>query len=78
MAEVTFLTIHARTPVCLDQDPDIRLRDIASTPNITERSVWNIVDDLIKGGCVFKKKEGRRNHAQIDAPLGEAIGRHGR
>jgi biotin operon repressor len=77
MVEVTFLTIHARTLVCIDQDPDVRRREIASTLNITERSVWKIVDDLISGGYVVKEKDGRRNryHVQADAPLGEAIGR---
>ena len=51
--------------------------DIASTLDITERSAFAIVDDLISGGYVAKEKEGRRNryHIQVDAPLGEAIGR---
>lgn len=77
MAEFSFLTIHARTLICIAQDPDVRLRDIASTLNITERSVWSIVDDFVSAGYVVKEKDGRRNryHVQGDAPLDEAIGR---
>jgi hypothetical protein len=62
---------------CIAHDPGVRLRDIAATLDITERSAFAIVDDLITGGYVAKEKEGRRNryHIQVDAPLGEAIGR---
>ena len=51
--------------------------NIALTLNITERSAFAIVDDLISAGYVAKEKEGRRNsyHIQVDAPLGEAVGR---
>src|ERR1700693_4295799 len=77
MAEVSFLTVYARTLVCIDQDPNVRLREIASKLNITERSVWNTVDDLVSAGYVVKERDGRRNryHVQVDAPLDEAIGR---
>jgi DNA-binding IclR family transcriptional regulator len=62
---------------CIAHDPGVRLRDIASTLDITERSAFAIVDDLISGGYVAKEKEGRRNryHIQVDAPMGEAVGR---
>ena len=77
MSEWSFLTNHARVLVCIAHDPGVRLRDIASTLDITERSSFAIVNDLIVGGYVAKEKEGRRNryHIQIDAPLGEAVGR---
>ena len=73
----SFLTNHARVLACIAHDPGVRLRDIASTLDITERSAFAIVDDLIVGGYVAKEKEGRRNryHIQVDAPLGEAVGR---
>jgi DNA-binding IclR family transcriptional regulator len=75
--EWSFLTNHARALVCIAHDPGVRLRDIALTLDITERRAFAIVDDLISGGYVAKEKEGRRNryHIQVDAPLGEAIGR---
>ncbi len=77
MAKWSFLTNHARVLVCIAHDPGIRLRDVASTVNITERSAFAIIDDLISGGYVAKQKEGRRNRyrIQLDAPLGEAVGR---
>jgi hypothetical protein len=75
MSEWSFLTNHARVLACIAHDPGVRLRDIASTLDITERSAFAIVDDLITGGYVAKEKEGRRNryHIQVDAPLDEAI-----
>lgn len=77
MSEWSFLTNHARVLVCIAHDPGVRLRDIASTVDVTERSAFAIVDDLISGGYVAKEKEGRRNryHIEVDAPLGEASGR---
>ncbi|MGD0441980.1 MAG: winged helix DNA-binding protein [Acidimicrobiales bacterium] len=71
MAEWSFLTNHARVLVCIAQDPGVRLRDIASTLGITERSVFGIVADLTSSGYVLKDKDGRRNryHIQAHAPL---------
>ena len=75
MAEWSFLTNHARVLVCIAHDPGVRLRDIASTLGITERSAYGIVTDLTEGGYVVKEKDGRRNRYQIQAhlPLREAI-----
>jgi len=77
MAEWTFLTNHARALVCIAHDPGMRLRDIAATLGITERSAFGIVTDLTKAGYVVKGKEGRRNRYSIQAhlPLRHAIGR---
>jgi DNA-binding IclR family transcriptional regulator len=75
MAEWSFLTNHARVLVCIAHDPGARLRDIAVTLGITERSAYSIVTDLTAGGYVVKEKDGRRNRYQIQAhlPLREAI-----
>ena len=75
MAQWTFLTNHARVLVCIAHDPGVRLRDIASTLGITERSAYSIVTDLTKSGYVVKDKDGRRNRYQIQShlPLREAI-----
>jgi DNA-binding IclR family transcriptional regulator len=69
MAEWSFLTNHARVLVCIAHDPGVRLRDIATTLGITERSAYGIVTDLTEGGYVVKEKDGRRNRYQIQAPL---------
>ena len=69
MAEWSFLTNHARVLMCIAHDPGIRLRDIASALDITERTAYGIVTDLTEGGYVVKEKDGRRNRYQIQADL---------
>ena len=77
MAEWSFLTNHARALACIADDPGIRLRDIATMLDITERSAFAIVADLTKDGYVVKEKDGRRNRYSVQphAPLREAVGR---
>lgn len=77
MANWSFLTSHARALVCIAHDPGLRLRDIATTLGITERSAYAIVTDLTKDGYIVKEKDGRRNryHIQGDLPLPETVGR---
>ena len=71
MKEWSFLTNHARALVCIAHDPGARLRDIAMTVGITERSAYAIVTDLAAAGYVVKDKDtdGRRNRYQIQAHL---------
>ena len=79
MAEWSFLTNHARALVCIAHDPGVRLRDIAVTLGITERTAYGIVNDLTAAGYVVKDKDGRRNRYQIRThlPLREVVGREG-
>ena len=74
MESWSFLTNHARVLLCIAHDPDARLRDIAASLGITERSAYGIVTDLDGAGYVIKQKDGRRNRYQIQAhlPLPEA------
>ena len=65
-----FLTNHARVLLCVAHDPGIRLRDIANTLGITERTVHGIVADLANAGYVVKERDGRRNRYQIQRHLG--------
>jgi hypothetical protein len=65
----TFLTNHGRVLLCIASDPGVRLRDIAASLGITERSAYGIVTDLAQAGYVVKEKEGRRNRYQIQAHL---------
>jgi hypothetical protein len=69
MANWTFLTNHARVLLCIAADPGVRLRDIAASLGITERSAYAIVTDLAEAGYVVKQKNGRRNRYQIQAHL---------
>ena len=77
MASWTFLTNHARVLLCVARDPGVRLRDIAASLDITERSAFGIITDLVEAGYVVKEKEGRRNryHIQAHLPLPDPDGR---
>lgn len=57
----TFLSNHGHVLMCLAQDPDARLRDIAERVGITERTVFGIVENLQTAGIVVREKVGRRN-----------------
>ena len=69
----TFLTSHARVLLLVAHDPGVRLRDIAASLDITERSAFGIITDLVEAGYVVKEKTGRRNryHIQAHLPLPE-------
>lgn len=55
----------------------MRLRDLADALDVTERSAYAIVADLVEAGYVVKDKDGRRNRYQVESqlPLPESIGR---
>lgn len=65
----TFLSNHAHVLVCLAQDSELRLRDVAQRVGITERAVQKIVADLEEAGILTRQREGRRNHYEIDDSL---------
>jgi hypothetical protein len=77
MASWTFLSAHARVLLCVAHDPGARLRDIAASLDITERTAFGIITDLVDAGYVVKEKNGRRNryHIQAHLPLPEPAGR---
>ena len=58
----SFLTNHARVLLCIARDPGVRLREIASTLGITERTAFGVVADLTDAGYVIKE-------IQHDVPL---------
>ncbi len=61
MSTWTFITNHARVLMVISQDPTVRLRDIATTLDITERAAQRIVTELVDEGYLSRKREGRRN-----------------
>jgi hypothetical protein len=77
VASWTFLTNHARVLLLVAHDPGVRLRDIAASLDITERSAFGIITDLVEAGYVIKEKDGRRNryHIQAHLPLPEPTAR---
>jgi DNA-binding MarR family transcriptional regulator len=61
------LTNHGHVLACIAADPDARLREIAETVGITERTAGQIVSDLEQAGYLTKIRVGRRNRYQIAA-----------
>lgn len=67
MTTWSFLTTHARVLLIIARDPDIRLRNIATTVGVTERRAHAIVTDLAESGYVAKQRIGRRNRYEIQS-----------
>jgi DNA-binding MarR family transcriptional regulator len=73
MAELEFLTIQGRVLACIADDPKLRLRDIALRLDITERSAFGVVKDLIAAGYITKVKDGRNNRYEV---VGRPVAKH--
>ena len=71
----TFLTNHSHVLICLRRNPELRLRDIGDPVGITERSVFNIVNDLEAAGYIERHRVGRRNEYLLltDRPMRHAV-----
>lgn len=65
----TFLSNHGHVLVALSRDPAARIRDIADTVGITERTAQGILRDLEDAGYVSKDKVGRRNLYRLHVDL---------
>jgi DNA-binding MarR family transcriptional regulator len=61
----TYLTNHTHVLICLAQDSEMRLRDVAEKVGITERAVQRIVSELEEAGAITRVRDGRRNHYQV-------------
>ena len=64
-----FVTNHAHVLQIVSADPTARLRDIAETVGITERTAVQIVSDLEKAGYLTKTRDGRRNKYEVHEQL---------
>lgn len=73
-----FVTNHAHVLECIATDPTARLRDIAASVDITERTAAQIVIDLEQAGYLTKTRNGRRNHYEVhdELPLRHPRHRH--
>jgi predicted transcriptional regulator len=62
----------------ISADPTVRLRDIAHTVGVTERTAAQLVNDLEHAGYLSKSREGRRNRYEVheDLPLRHPQHRH--
>ena len=62
----TFLTNHTQVLLCITQDVDVTLRDVALKVGITERAAQRIVADLVAADIIDRRRVGRRNHYLIN------------
>ena len=60
------MTSHTQVLLCIAQDPDARLRDVAARVGITEGAAQRIVADLVESGYVTSTRVGRRNRYTIN------------
>jgi len=74
----TFLTNHTHVLLCVAQQPDIRLSEIAALVGIGERAVHRIVHELETAGYLRVSKVGRRNvyDIDLDRPLRHPLESH--
>ena len=73
-----FVTNHAHVLETVARDPTARLRDIAATVGVTERTASQIVNDLVEAGYLTKTRSGRRNRYEVheELPLRHPQHRH--
>jgi hypothetical protein len=66
-----FVTNHLLVVVCIAEDPDIRMVDVAKRVGVTERAIQGIVRDLVQEGYLIRERVGRRNtyRINVDQPL---------
>jgi DNA-binding Lrp family transcriptional regulator len=61
-----FLTNHSQVLLCIEHNPDSRLRDIAEMVGVTERAAQRIVKDLVDAGYLRRERVGRRNRYVVN------------
>jgi predicted ArsR family transcriptional regulator len=66
MGDWTVFSNHGHVLVCLANNNEARLRDVAAHVGITERAVQKIVHELQQGGLISISKRGRCNRYDIN------------
>ena len=69
MAHWTFLTNHAHVLLCVSENPNVRLRDVATQVGITERATQRIVTELEEAGYLERERDGRRNNYRLNTAM---------
>ena len=65
----TFVTNHFVVLLCIAENPDVRMSEVAARVGVTERAVQRLVADLVEAGYLVRSRRGRRNHYTIDATM---------
>jgi Winged helix-turn-helix DNA-binding len=74
----TFPSNHGTVLLCIAQEPEIRLHQVAERVGITEWAVQRIVADLEEAGYLSTTREARRNRYEIhtDRPFRHPVVAH--
>jgi hypothetical protein len=72
---LVFATSHTRVLLTVEQDPELRIEEIADAADIAVRSAYRILAELVEAGYLQRTRVGRRNHYELnrDLPLGDSI-----
>lgn len=78
MADWSLLTNHGRLLLAIENEPGLRVRDMAERLQLSERGVALILRDLREAGYVTSRREGRRVFYSVvaDKPLRREALRH--
>jgi len=60
LADWSLLTNHARLLLAIENEPGLRVRDMADRVHLSERGVALILRDLRDAGYVTSRRDGRR------------------
>lgn len=78
MADWSLLTNHGRLLLTIENEPGLRVRDMADRLELSERGVALILRDLREAGYVTSRREGRRVFYSVvpDKPMRTDFLRH--
>jgi hypothetical protein len=62
----SILSKHGVALVCVARDPGIRVRDLADCMQVSDRTAFGVLDDLIEAGYLRRHKQGNRNRYEVD------------
>jgi DNA-binding transcriptional ArsR family regulator len=70
-----FITSHARVLLAIARNPELRVEEIADEADVTKRSVYRILADLVEAGYLRRSRAGTRNLYELDPdlPLGDPV-----
>jgi DNA-binding transcriptional ArsR family regulator len=78
LADWSLLTNHGRLLLAIENEPGLRVRDMAERLGLSERGVAFILRDLREAGYVTSRREGRRVYYSVvpEKPFRSDLLRH--
>jgi len=78
LADWSLLTSHGRLLLAIENEPGLRVRDMAERLEMTERGIALILRDLREAGYVTARRAGRRTFYSVvsDKPMRRDALRH--